>query len=219
MLGFDDIFGVEMDCVILKEFNCSVRTKEYDYLYNGTFASFKNDLASLLYLGDAKRIGTLWGCSQVNEFRHSRDLFEWMGSLDIIYENDIRLLLLVLLLINKEFKNYFLKMIMGYQLKQLTDGNKLVLKKINVFENGQDAFITPHIYKSLKEELNSKSIQLITPGGIQENICKMCFENEINVVLIKCGHLVVCERCSKNKLKECPICRKQIVEIMKVYRT
>ena len=47
--------------------------------------------------------------------------------------------------------------------------------------------------------------------------CAICFTNEKNVVFIPCKHNVACSDCSKN-LKNCPICRKKIIEIIKIYK-
>ncbi|KAL8492454.1 hypothetical protein ACS0TY_023871 [Phlomoides rotata] len=51
----------------------------------------------------------------------------------------------------------------------------------------------------------------------QEKIlCRVCFEGEINVVLLPCRHRVLCSSCS-NKCKKCPICRVPIEERLPVY--
>ncbi|PAA92233.1 hypothetical protein BOX15_Mlig032757g1 [Macrostomum lignano] len=39
--------------------------------------------------------------------------------------------------------------------------------------------------------------------------CKVCMVHRINVILLDCGHLCCCSRCSAN-LQTCPICRKVI---------
>lgn len=49
----------------------------------------------------------------------------------------------------------------------------------------------------LREEL--RSLQM-------ERTCKVCIGNQINCVIIPCGHLVVCNECGR-LLHKCPICR------------
>lgn len=46
--------------------------------------------------------------------------------------------------------------------------------------------------------------------------CKICYEKEANILNIPCSHIVSCETCILN-LEYCPICRKNIEFINKVY--
>ncbi|KAI4313974.1 hypothetical protein L6164_026917 [Bauhinia variegata] len=47
-------------------------------------------------------------------------------------------------------------------------------------------------------------------------LCRICFEEQINVVLLPCRHHVLCSTCG-GKCKRCPICRVTIEEQMPVY--
>lgn len=40
-------------------------------------------------------------------------------------------------------------------------------------------------------------------------LCKVCFSEEMNVVLMPCRHLAVCERCS-GRVSSCPICHSHV---------
>lgn len=42
-----------------------------------------------------------------------------------------------------------------------------------------------------------------------ERMCKVCMDNEVNIVFLKCGHLVCCSDCAP-ALRHCPICRETI---------
>lgn len=42
-----------------------------------------------------------------------------------------------------------------------------------------------------------------------ENLCKICFDNELNCTLEPCGHKELCSVCAKF-LKLCPFCRCEI---------
>ncbi|KAE8678362.1 Detected protein of confused Function [Hibiscus syriacus] len=47
-------------------------------------------------------------------------------------------------------------------------------------------------------------------------LCRVCFEEQINVVLLPCRHHVLCRTCCE-KCKRCPICRVSIEERLSVY--
>lgn len=47
-------------------------------------------------------------------------------------------------------------------------------------------------------------------------LCRICFEDQINMVLLPCRHHVLCSSCCE-KCKKCPICRVSIEERMAVY--
>jgi len=59
--------------------------------------------------------------------------------------------------------------------------------------NGADA-------KSLEEE----NLKLK-----EQRLCKICMDEEVNIVLLPCGHLVSCVKCAP-ALRNCPICRNGI---------
>ena len=46
--------------------------------------------------------------------------------------------------------------------------------------------------------------------------CKVCFNADVGVVFLPCGHLVVCTNCAPS-LQSCVICRKKITETIKIY--
>lgn len=47
-------------------------------------------------------------------------------------------------------------------------------------------------------------------------LCRICFEGQINVVLLPCRHHALCSTCCE-KCKKCPICRVPIEERLPVY--
>ncbi|KAE8100772.1 hypothetical protein FH972_018632 [Carpinus fangiana] len=47
-------------------------------------------------------------------------------------------------------------------------------------------------------------------------LCRVCFEEQINVVLLPCRHHILCSTCCE-KCKKCPICRVSIEERLPVY--
>lgn len=48
--------------------------------------------------------------------------------------------------------------------------------------------------------------------------CAVCYENDRDVVFIPCKHNVVCIKCSKN-IKQCPVCRIKINDIIRIYKS
>lgn len=45
----------------------------------------------------------------------------------------------------------------------------------------------------------------------------MCLEKPIDIVLLECGHQVVCEICVSFCGNSCPVCRQKIVRWIKTY--
>lgn len=50
------------------------------------------------------------------------------------------------------------------------------------------------------------------------NMCKICWDEPIDCVLLDCGHMTTCTACGK-RLNECPICRQFIVKCVHVFRS
>lgn len=50
-----------------------------------------------------------------------------------------------------------------------------------------------------------------------EKICIICEEKESTMALIPCGHASFCEGCSTS-LKECPLCRKPVSSILRIFQ-
>lgn len=50
-----------------------------------------------------------------------------------------------------------------------------------------------------------------------EDLCKICYDRDIDVVLYPCGHLVLCRWCSQ-KVSDCPVCRFVITEVIRTYK-
>jgi len=101
-------------------------------------------------------------------------------------------------------------------------------------ENGSDFLITAQkiletIYKkedtvsSFTEMFNQPVIATVVERLQKENeslkdkqLCKVCMEEEVEVIFFPCKHFVCCAACATG-LSVCPICRKQIASLDKVY--
>ena len=49
-------------------------------------------------------------------------------------------------------------------------------------------------------------------------LCNICMVNEIDCLILECGHMSTCLICAKELFK-CPICRQQISRIVKAFRS
>ena len=48
--------------------------------------------------------------------------------------------------------------------------------------------------------------------------CSVCMDNSSNMVFVPCGHICICEGCSKNlQTKKCVICNMEYTSIIKIY--
>ncbi|RAL40174.1 hypothetical protein DM860_008314 [Cuscuta australis] len=64
-----------------------------------------------------------------------------------------------------------------------------------------------------ESELNQEEVEKLQNEKV---LCKICFEKQINVVLLPCRHHILCSMCSE-KCKKCPICRVYIEDRLPVY--
>jgi len=51
----------------------------------------------------------------------------------------------------------------------------------------------------------------------ESSVCKVCMDAVIDCLLLECGHMVTCTACGK-RLAECPICRRYVVRVVRVFR-
>lgn len=66
--------------------------------------------------------------------------------------------------------------------------------------------------------LNNKDVPLANLDEIEDkHMCKICWEREVNSVLLDCGHLVACVTCGR-KLADCPICRQNVVRCVRTFK-
>ena len=49
-------------------------------------------------------------------------------------------------------------------------------------------------------------------------LCNICMVNQIDCLILECGHMSTCLICAKELLK-CPICRQQISRIVKAFKS
>ena len=65
---------------------------------------------------------------------------------------------------------------------------------------------------------HGKGIMYYEESEDQLRTCKICYEEEMNTVLVKCGHIVACHLCAR-ELKECPVCRGTVQDVVRMWPT
>ena len=80
--------------------------------------------------------------------------------------------------------------------------------------------------QTLKEKERSMEESMILTEKLKERersaavaesrLCKICMENEMEIVFLPCGHLMSCTNCAP-VLKNCPICRRPIKGSVRTY--
>ncbi|KAJ5272318.1 hypothetical protein N7478_007443 [Penicillium angulare] len=63
-----------------------------------------------------------------------------------------------------------------------------------------------------------KGIHYLEVADEEMDLCQICYSEEQDAVFIDCGHVCSCVTCAK-QVDLCPICRKSIKSVVKIYRT
>ncbi|XP_062943749.1 E3 ubiquitin-protein ligase NEURL1B [Cynocephalus volans] len=60
------------------------------------------------------------------------------------------------------------------------------------------------------------------PAGSKNGECTVCFDGEVDTVIYTCGHMCLCHNCGLRLKRQaracCPICRRPIKDVIKIYR-
>ncbi|KAF0883509.1 NEU1B ligase, partial [Crocuta crocuta] len=60
------------------------------------------------------------------------------------------------------------------------------------------------------------------PAGSKNGECTVCFDGEVDTVIYTCGHMCLCHGCGLRLKRQaracCPICRRPIKDVIKIYR-
>uniref|UniRef100_A0A8C6I2U4 E3 ubiquitin-protein ligase NEURL1B n=2 Tax=Mus spicilegus TaxID=10103 RepID=A0A8C6I2U4_MUSSI len=60
------------------------------------------------------------------------------------------------------------------------------------------------------------------PTGSRNGECTVCFDSEVDTVIYTCGHMCLCHSCGLRLRRQaracCPICRRPIKDVIKIYR-
>lgn len=99
--------------------------------------------------------------------------------------------------------------------QRLLSHRKQLSEKMNLITDD----VTQEI-KVLEQHLKSSTLGKLSNSlkSFDDNTCQICFENSINIVLVPCGHLFMCDICSDTIGSTCPVCRSTITNRMKVFK-
>lgn len=65
-------------------------------------------------------------------------------------------------------------------------------------------------------------VEKVVPKTDFADLCCICLHNNVNSVLIPCGHLILCMDCASRQgkalLNRCPICRTKVDSFIKTYK-
>ncbi|XP_049631620.1 E3 ubiquitin-protein ligase NEURL1B [Suncus etruscus] len=60
------------------------------------------------------------------------------------------------------------------------------------------------------------------PAGSKNSECTVCFDGEVDTVIYTCGHMCLCHSCGLRLKRQaracCPICRRPLKDVIKIYR-
>ena len=97
-----------------------------------------------------------------------------------------------------------------FSIKEMKEQNKISIEKIKNEKIKQKQKDEKKLIENMKEYLKNK---------IKNNkSCLKCKENEADILLLPCRHVVVCKNC-KIKLYECPLCKNRYKGSKQIFKS
>lgn len=100
----------------------------------------------------------------------------------------------------------------NYSALNLTNLENIQPQTSGYFDNFSCSSITRKDLNLTEDEIRNKITSLL-----EQETCKVCFGRKSNCLFVPCGHLCCCIECGGVQ-KRCPLCRKQLTKMIKVYR-
>ena len=94
---------------------------------------------------------------------------------------------------------------------------KVITSKISELENNIEDLTRK--LNALRSLIVTGVNQIVKPEDVQKKMCPVCFDNEVNIALVPCGH-TYCKGCSeadRSRYAKCPQCRAQINARVKIF--
>lgn len=104
--------------------------------------------------------------------------------------------------------------------KEGIESSPVPLTHETVFKIGNSAMYEVSVPKPVKHTNDSNTISHNAeknPGN-QSTVCTICWDAERDCLIMPCKHNISCTRCIKS-VKNCPICRAVITDIIKIYKS
>ncbi|KAL9613801.1 MAG: hypothetical protein Q9167_001692 [Letrouitia subvulpina] len=86
-------------------------------------------------------------------------------------------------------------------------GKMLYGKTGNVYEGGWK-----------KGRRHGKGVMRFEVADEELSLCKICYESEMDALFFDCGHVVACDECAR-QVDVCPVCRRKVRAVCKIWRT
>ena len=102
----------------------------------------------------------------------------------------------------------------------------IIIKSIKKYKKGRLGLTELEHTKALRNmKMTVAEFTSMCASGEEkpDDICKICFVNPINSVILPCGHFSICVHCgqrlqAKDASPKCPICRISITKIQQIFR-
>ena len=181
-----------------------------DHFYDGTFRNGKYEGGGLLRINNTHYMGEF-----VNGLYHGKGTIK---ENNIVYQGEFSNGAKHGTGIEYNDDNDIVKYIVIY------DNNNLISKKNKIEQDYEDSLIKINELEESNTKLlinlnetNDKINEL--KEKYDDQICKVCYDKKINVVLIPCNHAPICNTCAINMFRrtsqynsdrKCPICRRNV---------
>ena len=180
-----------------------------EHFYDGTFKNGKYDGGGLLRINDTHYIGEF-----VDGLYHGKGTIK---ENNIVYEGEFQNGIKHGSGVEYNDNDNIIKYIVIY------DTNVLISKKNKIEQDYEESLIKINKLEEEKTELitnlnntNNKVNEL--KNKYDDQMCKICYDRKINILLIPCNHATMCNICANNLFrrssqynheKKCPICRRR----------
>jgi len=91
------------------------------------------------------------------------------------------------------------------------------LRKAEEAKSKADKVKIQHLEATIKQMNVEKAKEV--PVESEGDKCVVCMEQKANHLILECAHLALCSECATEQIwKNCPICRGDVVRIIKTYK-